>query len=133
MTNTSPAATLPRIVRFDGCDDSGEYGNATCPHCGAKGRYVYRFRCEDGVERGAMAGCIQLFPVASIAREHQRIIERQSDRAKRGGKLAGWDEAKLAAIQSFYDGAATEGDTLRTIERENARRQAWMDRKGYRR
>lgn len=54
--------TLPRIVAVLGRSDSGEYGAATCPHCGAAGRYVYTFQCDDGTTRGAMAGCLKLFP-----------------------------------------------------------------------
>jgi hypothetical protein len=128
-TKKSPAADLPRIIRFDGKSDAGEYGAATCPHCGADGRYVWSFLCEDGTRRGAMAGCIRLFPVSAVADEHRKIMERQADREKKGRNLASWDVAKLAAIEAFHAGETTEGDALRTIETQNAKRTAWMNRR----
>lgn len=67
---------LPRIIRFEGCTDSGEFGNTTCPHCGAQGRYVYHFVVEGDVRRGAMAGCIKLYPVSPVARVHQTLLEK---------------------------------------------------------
>jgi hypothetical protein len=124
-----PAPDLPRIIRFDGRSDAGEYGAATCPHCGADGRYVWSFLCEDGTRRGAMAGCIRLFPVSAVADEHRKIMERQADREKKGRNLASWDVAKLAAIEAFHAGETTEGDALRTIETQNAKRTAWMNRR----
>src|ERR1041384_229731 len=97
-------ATLPRIIRFVERTDSGEFGAAQCPHCGADGRYVYWFVTEDGERRGAMAGCIRLFPVSKIAKEHHAIMERRADRESKGWKLASWDTAKLEAIEAFYRG-----------------------------
>jgi hypothetical protein len=124
---------LPTIVRFEGVTDAGEYGAATCPHCGADGRYVYTFTCDDGRRHGAMSGCVQLYPVSKLAEEHRRILDRQKDRAKRDGKLAGWDVAKLEAIDAAAAGTMTVADALAVVATENARRDAWMRRKGYRR
>jgi hypothetical protein len=62
MNKIKSTQTLPAIVAILDKRDSGEYGNAVCPHCGALGRYVYTFVCEDGRRHGAMSGCIQLFP-----------------------------------------------------------------------
>lgn len=125
-------ATLPRITAFDGVTDSGEYGNARCPHCGAEGRYVYHFYCEDGTRRGAMAGCIKLYPVSPVAEEHKRIIDRQAKREKTGGELASWDQTKLEAINHLIDGETTEDEAMQTIQAENAKRQAWLDRRSRR-
>lgn len=119
--------TLPRIIAYDSFYDSGEYGNATCPHCGADGRYVWTFHCADGTKRGAMAGCIKLFKVSPIATEHKKLLERKAEREKTGGKLASWDVAKLEAITGLVDGTVTEGDCLRTIEVENAKRSRWIE------
>ena len=43
------------IVAFTGYIESM---GTSCPHCGAVGKRVWTFLCEDGVERGAMAGCL---------------------------------------------------------------------------
>jgi hypothetical protein len=55
-------ANLPKVVRFLGVEDMGEEADAHCPHCGAQGRYIYYFECEDGTRRGAMKGCYKHFP-----------------------------------------------------------------------
>lgn len=120
---------LPRIVEFLGRSDAGEFGAATCPHCGADGRYVSSFRCSDGTTRGAMAGCIQFFPVSPIATEQAKIMERKADREAKGQKLASWDQAKLDAMSLYYAGQLGEGEVLATIATQNAKRQAWLDRK----
>lgn len=125
-----PVSGLPRIIQFLHKTDSGEFGAAECPHCGAKGRYIFSFVTEDGKKRGAMAGCIQLFPVSFIAKEHRNIMERQAEREKKEQKLASWDIAKLDAIEKFYKQEISEGDCLRVIESENYRRTAWIQRSG---
>lgn len=121
--------TLPQIVRFIAVTDAGEFGATNCAHCGAKGRYEHVFMCADGTRRSAMAGCIQRFPVSPVALEEKRIRERQADRAKSGGKLASWDETKLAKIEAFYDGTLTEGQALAWIADENAKRDSWLRRR----
>jgi hypothetical protein len=73
----APAPALPRIVRFLGTDDHGP-GGGTCPHCGATGRYVVRFQVEDGRQLGAMRGCVRLYPVTELARQHGHLLEKQS-------------------------------------------------------
>ncbi len=54
--------TLPTVVKVLGVDDSGEYGNTSCPHCGALARYVTRFVLEDGTVAGAASSCFKLYP-----------------------------------------------------------------------
>ncbi len=125
-----PVSTLPRIIQFLNKTDGGEFGAVECPHCGAKGRYIFYFITEDGKKRGAMAGCIQLFPVSAIAKEHRLIMDRQKEREKKDQKLASWDVNKMEAIQMFYDGKLTEGECLREIENQNYRRTAWIQRSG---
>lgn len=132
MTSTnSTTQQLPRIVRFDGTVSGAEFGDETCPHCGAPGRVVHWFLCDDGKRHGAMAGCIKLFPISQIAKEHQKISEKQRT-LKSGRKLAGWDTKKLDAIERYYEGKLTEGQCLAWIEDENRKRDAWMTKKGYR-
>lgn len=133
MTTTTKTG-LPRIVRFDETTDSGEFGNATCPHCGALGRYTHWFLGEDGKRHGAMSGCIKLFPISRIAEEHKKISEkqRQNKNSRRPKSLNNWDTKKLNAIERYYDGKLTEGQCLAWIDDENRSRDAWMRSKGYR-
>lgn len=120
---------LPKIIAIKGTFDSGEYGATVCPHCDAKGRYVTTFVCEDGTTRGAMAGCIKLFPISKLAAEQQKILARQKDREAKGWKLASWDVKKLEAIEAVIAGSMTEAAALEVVRAENFRRQAWMDSK----
>lgn len=124
-----PVGPLPKIVTFLGISDAGEYGAATCPHCGADGRYVHEFITEDGATRGAMSGCIKLFPVSPVAAEHRALIERDRDREKNGRRISSWDEVKQGAIEAFYRGDLSEADALSVIQTENQRRSDWMNRK----
>lgn len=120
---------LPRIVYIDHVEDSGEYGNANCPHCGAKGRYVYHFRCEDGSRRGAMAGCLKHFTLTWLAQEHRRILDKQRDGLKRfgpGHKLASWDAEILAVIEDYADGAIGMEDAARRVTDQKARMAQWL-------
>lgn len=133
MPKTEDRVQLPRIIMFESKTDSGEYGNATCPHCGADGRYVWWFRCEDGTRRGAMAGCIRLFPVSQIAKAHQAIIDKAAKYEKKGWSLPSWDQSKLEAIEAYAAGEITEGDALRTIEDADRKARAYRQRRYGRR
>lgn len=106
-TTTTPKAGLPRIVRFLSRTDSGEYGNDSCAHCGALGRYQHHFVCEDGTMRAAMAGCIKLFPVSKVADVDRKLDEKAADYAKKGWKLPSWDQRKRAAVDAFFAGETT--------------------------
>jgi hypothetical protein len=70
---TTTATSLPTIISFTDFIDSGEYGNARCPHCGAEGRYTYIFETTEGT-RGAMAGCVKLFPYNANARRQMTQV-----------------------------------------------------------
>ena len=83
--NQPSIASLPRIVRFLGTDDSP---GSCCPHCGAEGRYTLRFQVEDGRTMGAMRGCVQLFPVSRVATEELRLREKLAALVKRFGQGA---------------------------------------------
>lgn len=111
------AEALPRIVRFLGTSDAGG-ADAFCPHCGATGRYVHTFQCEDGSTRGAMSGCIQLFPVHPIASAALRLEARQLGLRQRFGltaKLNSWDQQIREAIDEFYAGTMDERTALYRI------------------
>lgn len=107
--------TLPRITRFLGTTDSGpcEGGEPTaiCPHCGSGGRYIHYFECEDGTTRGAMSGCVQLFPIHPIAADDMALRERERDLQQRFGKAAklnSWDQKIREFIDAFYAGTMDE-------------------------
>jgi len=120
--------TLPTIIYIEAKHDFGEGGATNCPHCGAKGRYVYRFRCDDGTTREAMSGCIRLFSWSSLVSEHQRIIDKETS----GRKLASWDREMLDAIEQCARGDIPEWQALNIIGGAKRDRTRWMISRGYR-
>lgn len=113
---------LPKIIKFQGVTDAGEYGNATCPHCGASGRYIYHFVCVDGEQRGAMKGCLGKFPQHAFAKKHQRILDKQLQRKS----LASWDVTILATIDDFAAGKVAENIATLKIAAAERQRDAWL-------
>lgn len=116
--------TLPRITRFLGTSDGGPSdgrGSATCPHCGASGRYVHSFECEDGSRRAAMSGCIKLFPVHPIAEVDMALQARARKLRDQYGptaKLNSWDERIKSAVDAYYTGQMDERTALAIIRAE---------------
>jgi hypothetical protein len=134
-----PVTTLPAVLAIVGVDDGGPCsdGQATnaCPHCGADGRYVIQFMCEDGQVRGAMRGCFQLFPGSNTKTSKlvQMAFEKQRTAAENKTKLAGWWADMIAEIQDFRDHGTKDDFPLfcsRIFEIDD-RRQSWLKRNGY--
>jgi hypothetical protein len=128
---------LPRIVEILRCKDHGpcdDGASATCPHCGAEGRYVYSFRCEDGSTRGAMKGCIKLFPMHPLARVMTPIITKEREVGKKnayGGifKLNKWDTAISEAVRAWLDGRMTEQQATSIVNAQLANKKMWIKQK----
>lgn len=129
---------FPKVIQFLGITDGGPCDDgptAMCPHCGADGRYIHWFVTDDGHTRGAMAGCVKLFPVSPIAAAHQKLVEKEADLMKRFGRdahLNSWDTKKMQTIEAFYAGEITEADALRTISYQTAAATSWRRSKGSR-
>lgn len=128
-------ADLPKLVQYlythDGgpCDDGP---TATCPHCGADGRYVHWFKTADGDMRGAMSGCIKLYPVSPVAREDMRLREKEADYAKSGWQLPSWDKKMQQAIEAFYAGTLSEAQAVKDITRQKAAAAQYRRQRGRR-
>ncbi len=105
--------SLPRIVRFLETDDSP---GASCPHCGAEGRWILNFIVDGGARRAAMRGCVKLFPVSGVAREGLRLREKARRLAKQGWKLNQNDQRALDAVEAFEDGIGDERSVMRTVQ-----------------
>lgn len=100
-------ASLPRIVKFLGTDDAG--AGASCPHCGATGRYIIRFQVEDGRTLGAMRGCVKLFSVSELAQHQQYFQEKQRRYVTQHDppwKLNARDAEALRWLEDAIDGRA---------------------------
>lgn len=125
---------LPKILAVLACDDHGACDpepTAVCPHCGADGRYVYTFLCDDGTTRGAMKGCIKLFPRSPAAGQCEKALAKQSLASRGKGYASKWDERILTAIDQLRAGTL-EIRTLEAICEGIVReKKAWMRSKGY--
>lgn len=120
---TAPRHTVssfPRIVRI-----VGNFESDTCPHCGARGRYVTAFETDDGRHLAAMAGCIRLFPVSPIASEHLRLMKKLEACNRTGRRLNRWDLASLDAIEAFYAGTMNEDAALCVVKAQRSAASAW--------
>ena len=118
---------LPRIIYFERITVAPEGDPDLCPHCGAKGRYIYWFVCEDGHKYGAMSGCVKLFPWHRFAHEHKRILDKQ--RTKK--KLCSWDEDMKAAIEKYASGEIGEREADNLIRAAKRTRESWMKRRRW--
>lgn len=127
-TKTGIYSDLPKVLYITGETDSGEFGNARCPHCGAEGRYIIHFVTADGQERGAMKGCFSKFPQHKFAAIHMRLIEKERDYSKKGWNLPSWDQDTLKAIEEYAHGAIPEYEAHNRINRANERKDAYRSR-----
>ncbi|MCL4296301.1 MAG: hypothetical protein KJ077_11255 [Anaerolineae bacterium] len=134
-------ADLPKVLYIEGLDDAGEFGAATCPHCGAQGRYIYWFVCDDGSQRGAMRGCFEHFPKHPFADRYAQILDKEIQNAKRrrpavqgqGWSLASWDASIKDAIEKYGAGQLSEAAAWEAIREADRAKKQWMKRRGFRR
>lgn len=128
MRTITPTSTLPKIITVLGVQDCGPCDpepTGVCPHCGTDGRYIYTFLCEDGTRRGAMKGCIQLFPRHPLAMKVQGVFKKQLDYTKKQWKLATWDQMVIDATGDL------EAKRINLAEWENRVRSAFFQRDAY--
>lgn len=145
--------TLPEIVAIVGMRDFGPSdgeGSTCCPHCGASGRYVWHFICADGSRRGAMRGCIQLFPGSKS--RYAKLVQEAFDRKAKveeenrslsvlapKRKLASWWQEMIDAAEEFGSAKLPDHDAIQAatlklnqaIAGAEGRRQDWLRRNGY--
>lgn len=138
-------ATLPtRIVTLETFDGGPmEDGGTRCPHCGAEGRYIHSFLCDDGQVHAAMSGCIKLFPhrptvmskMAELAIQKQQELFEENRRSSNSGshtrKLASWFQVTLDTLQKVRAGSMTLAEADRVICEQSGRRYNWLVDNGY--
>ena len=127
--------TLPLITRYLHKTDSGpcdDGATATCPHCGADGRFIHWFECEDGSKRGAMSGCVKLFRMTDIAAADMALREKLAERKKSGKGLNAVEQRASYAIQQFYAGRWDEATTLNMIKSQREAAAEYQRSMGWR-
>lgn len=128
-----PTARRVAVIDVQDFGPSDGEGSTNCPHCGARGRYVYRFVCDDGVVRAAMRGCLQLFRPADgpVAKATERAFEKASAAKRDGRRLASWFAEILEATTALGAGTLSVADHRAIVLAAESRRRAWLDRNGY--
>jgi hypothetical protein len=119
--NATPIQGLPRIIEYLNMTDAGPCDDGPtdiCPHCGSDGRYVHYFKCDDGTTRGAMSGCVKLFPVSQVVAEDMKLQDKARELKGKGWKLNSWQTKIGEAIQAFYRGEVDEAETMKVITRQ---------------
>lgn len=132
MSEIKPTTKLPKIVALLGCTDHGPcdpVATASCPHCGADGRYVYHFLCEDGNTRGAMAGCLKLFPRHPLVGKVEAVFTKARRYDQEGWNLPSWDQDILNACDSLRDGKIDFGRWEQVVQIAFRQRNTYLDKK----
>jgi hypothetical protein len=127
MITTEQRLTILAVI---GCNDHGPCdggATATCPHCGADGRYVYTCLMSDGSHKQMMKGCLGTFTKDVCAKQCEAAMEKKAK-----NKTSRWDERVINAIDGVVIGTVSI-DTLRSVCRSVAsEKQAWLRKKGWR-
>jgi hypothetical protein len=101
------------------------YESDACPHCGAGGKHVFRFICDDGKTRAAMRGCLKLFKPGPDARLLQEAFKRVST-----GQAASWWREMVNAATQLTEDRDLEAFRATVANAEN-RRQSWLRKNGF--
>lgn len=94
-------SSLPFV--FECIQDTGPSSGASCPHCGAEGRYIYNW-FEFGERRAAMAGCYEALTGRIKKGDKDRVMELISKKQSRNKPLNGWERSILRMEQFKADG-----------------------------
>jgi hypothetical protein len=132
MNTITPTSTLPKIIAIVDCEDHGPCDpepSAYCPHCGAGGRYIVRFICEDGKVHGAMKGCIQLYPRHRLAAQVAAVFAKQRQYAKNKWNLPSWDTAIIDACHSLGAGSINAAEWESRVRNEFDKRNDYHNAK----
>ena len=140
-TSTLPKRVLTLRTIDCGPMEEGDYEpTGICPHCGAGGRWIHVFLCDDGLIYGAMSGCIKLFgegPKTKLAIMGEKAIEKEKASARdleyRGKKtpVAKWFTAVLDALRDLELGTITLEEAEKNGKTEYFKRAEWLRDNGY--
>jgi len=136
-TSTLPKRILTlRTIDCGPCDEGDYAPTGNCPHCGAGGRWIHVFLCDDGLIYGAMSGCIQLFgeaPKTKLSIMTEKAIEKQKVVARTGAKkgIARWFTNVLDALTDLELGKITLEEAEKIGTTEWVKRNTWLQENGY--
>lgn len=108
--------------------DHGE--GASCPHCGAEGRYIYSWE-QDGVRYAAMAGCYKRLTGKLSKGDDVRFWELLHEKQSRKKLLNGWEKRALSLRDSAQSGKVTPEWAEAKIRTILSERKQYLARKRY--
>lgn len=131
--STQPLPRVLSVIEVVDYGPSDGAGSASCPHCGASGRYVVRFLCADGLTHAAMRGCFKLFPKADdrVAYVTNEAIKRAAEARPTGARLASWWRDVLDLVEALREDKIDFERFRAYVLQADGRRREWLRRKGY--
>jgi len=140
-----PTSTLPKRLLTLRTIDCGpmEEGDSEptghCPHCGAAGRWIHVFLCDDGLVYGAMSGCIKLFgegPKTKLAIMGEKAMDKEKEMIRASAKgskktIAKWFSTVLDALRDLELGKITLEEAEKIGKTEYFKRATWLRDNGF--
>lgn len=136
-----PTSTLPARIVTLYSEDYGSIadgGGTCCPHCGAEGRLVHYFLCDDGKIHAAMSGCIKLFPelksylatMANLLQDKKTEIRLQHNKGIER-KLASWFIETEKILEQLQMNEISLEDAERLAQEQYNNRNYWLRKNHY--
>ena len=107
-----------------------DFGETSCPHCGAEGRYIY-FWLQDGVKMSAMAGCYKALTGKLAKNDEAKYMELLSVKLAKNKDLNGWDRNIIRLLDYKKESKFPEDWCNQKIKEILSQRKSLLARKGY--
>jgi len=139
-TSTLPKRLLTfRTIDCGPMDKDFPEPTGNCPHCGADGRWIHVFLCDDGLIYGAMSGCIKLFgeaPKSKLSIMAEKAMDKEKEMIRnneKGGKktIAKWFSTVLDALRDLELGKITLEEAEKIGGTEYVKRNTWLRDNGF--
>ena len=136
-TSTLPKRLLTLRTIDCGKKDPEDFEpTGNCPHCGAGGRWIHVFLCDDGLIYGAMSGCINLFgegPKTKLAIMGEKAMDKEKEMIRAGSKktIAKWFSTVLDALRDLELGKITLEEAEKIGGTEYVKRNTWLRDNGF--
>lgn len=112
---------------FVGVDDTGPESGARCPHCGAEGRYIYRWT-EFGQPHAAMAGCFEMLTGKIKKGDYEEVMIGIAKKQAKNKPLNGWEKTIVRMNQFKAGGKYSEEWCNQKITEALSQRKVYLAR-----
>lgn len=115
---------------FIGIDDTGVESGATCPHCGAEGRYIYNW-IEHGRPHAAMAGCFAALTGRVKKGDYEKVMIGIAKKQATRKPINGWEKTILRMNEFKSTGKYPDDWCNQKIHEVLSQRKAFLSQRGY--